>query len=344
MRNSRIQTIMVHGKDQRVGDAYLQVPFFRSLRSRFPKARITLAISEGGSAYAHSMAPVAAGYLDEVIEDAKLCMEKAQAYALTRPLNGRRFDLVIDMQKTWWKTLAVRRVRHSVFISASKHFLFSSRWPRSFKKPERLIDQFMMLLDAVKQQPQVEPPPTVWFTAEQAARAERLLPPGKTYVALVPGAGDRSKCWPLDRFIELAKGQAAKGRTPVFILGPEEAEWLAPLRAAVPESVMPGWNEGGWNEGGALDPAVAQPMQVSALGSRLDVAVSNDCGTAHMLAAGGVKLVSLFGFTNGAKYQPAAPVFRRLEAKSYGTRDVASIPLADVEAAVESLLREELPR
>ena len=63
-----------------------------------------------------------------------------------------------------------------------------------------------------------------------------------------------------------------------------------------------------------------------------------------MLAAGGVKLVSLFGFTNGAKYQPAAPVFRRLEAKSYGTRDVASIPLADVEAAVESLLREELPR
>jgi len=339
MRNSRIQTILVHGKDQRVGDAYLQVPFFRSLRSRFPKARITLVISEGGSAYAHSMAPVAAGYLDEVIEDAKLCMEKAQAYAWERPLNGRRFDLVIDMQKTWWKTLAVRRIRHSVFISASKHFLFSSRWPRSFKKPERLIDQFMMLLDAVKQPPQIEPPPTVWFTAEQAARAERLLPTGKTYVALVPGAGDRSKCWPLDRFVDLAKRQAANGRTPVFILGPEEAEWLAPLRAAVPEAIMPGWSEPA-----ALDPAVAQPMQISALGAQLDVAVSNDCGTAHMLAAGGVKLVSLFGFTNGAKYQPAAPIFRRLEAKSYGTRDVASIPLADVEAAVESLLREGTPR
>ena len=76
-------------------------------------------------------------------------MEKAQAYAWKRPLDGRKFDLVIDMQKTWWKTLAVRRIRHRVFISASKHFLFSSRWPRSFKKPERLIDQFMMLLDRI---------------------------------------------------------------------------------------------------------------------------------------------------------------------------------------------------
>ncbi len=339
MRNSRIETILVHGKDQRVGDAYLQAPFFRSLRSRFPKARITLAISEGGSAYAHSLAPVTAGYLDEVIEDAKLCMEKAQAYAWERPLGGRRFDLVIDMQKTWWKTLAVRRIRHRVFISASKHFLFSSRWPRSFKKPERLIDQFMMLLDAVRQEPVVDLPPTPWFGPEQAALADRLLPPGPIYVALVPGAGDRTKCWPLDRFVALAKEQAALGRAPVFILGPEEVEWVARLRAEVPEALTPGWSDVP-----ALDPAVAKPMQVSALGSRLAVAVSNDCGTAHMLAAGGVKLVSLFGFTNGAKYQPAAPIFRRLEAKSYGTRDVASIPLADVSAAVESLLAESSPR
>lgn len=342
MRNSRIQTILVHGKDQRVGDAFLQAPFFRSLRSRFPKAHITLAISEGGSAYAHSLAPAMAGYLDEVIEDAKLCMEKAQAYAWERPLGGRRFDLVIDMQKTWWKTLAVRRIRHRVFISASKHFLFSSRWPRSFKKPERLIDQFMMLLDAVKQEPVTQLPPTVWFTPQQAALAAELLPPGPTYVAMVPGAGDRSKCWPLERFIDLARVQVASARKPVFILGPEEGEWVTPLRAAVPEALTPGWSDG-TTDTPTLDPAVAQPTQVSALGARLGVAVSNDCGTAHMLAGGGAPLVSLFGFTNGAKYQPAAPIFRRLEAKSYGTRDVASIPLSDVVQAVEDLLTEPRP-
>jgi hypothetical protein len=63
---------------------------------------------------------------------------------------------VIDMQKTWWRTLAVRRVRHRLFVSASRHFLFSDRWPSSFKKPERLIDQFMMLLDTVGQEPVAE--------------------------------------------------------------------------------------------------------------------------------------------------------------------------------------------
>jgi hypothetical protein len=37
------------------------------------------------------------------------------------------------MQKIWWRTLAVRRVRHKLFISASRHFLLSDRWPSSFK-------------------------------------------------------------------------------------------------------------------------------------------------------------------------------------------------------------------
>jgi ADP-heptose:LPS heptosyltransferase len=332
MRAGASSTILVHAKDHNVGDGLLQVPFFRSLRHRFPAARVTLAVSVGRSAYASSLKDVVSPFVDEVIENAGLCLEKRQAYARRRPLDDRRFDLVIDMQKTWWRTLAVRRVRHKIFISASKHFLFSDRWPRSFRKPERLVDQFMMLLDATRQDPVGDAPPLRWFGPREEQRARTLLPDGPVHVGLVPGAGDRGKCWPLERYVALAHEQGSRGRRPVFILGPQEGEWVSLLSEAVPNAAMPGWRDG------ELDPGMRNPMQVAALGGRLAAAVANDCGTAHMLAAGETPLVSLFGYTNGAKYQPATPRFRRLDARAYGSDDVAAIPYADVAAALEGLV------
>lgn len=333
-RLKRIKTILVHAKDHLVGDAILQVPFFHSLRSRFPDAQTTLAVSIGSSAYATFLKPVVAPYLDEVIGNVGLCLRKRQALVGPRPLDGRRFDLVIDMQKTWWRTLAVRRIRNRVFISASRHFLFSDRWPRSFKKPERLIDQFMMLLDATKREPALDLPPPRWYGEDEERRAHELLPPGRTYVGLVPGAGDRGKCWPLDRYVALAREQPKRGRIPVFILGPAEHDWLPSLRAAVPEALIPGWHDG------ELAPELGSPLQIAAIGSRLAVAVANDCGTAHMLAAGDPPLVSLFGYTNGAKYQPATTRSLRIEARSYGSSDIAAIPYEHVSDALERLLTE----
>lgn len=332
MRISRIRTILVHAMDHSIGDGIIQVPFFWSLRRRFPDAHVVLAVSIGGSAYSLLLNRVIAPFIDEVIEDCGICLRKSQALAWRRPLDGRRFDLVLDIQKTWWRTLAVRRVRHRIFVSASKHFLFSDRWPRSFRKPERLIDQFMMLLDALRREPVAEVPPPRWFGPDEAHLAAKLLPPGPHYVGLVPGAGDRGKCWPLELYIALARAQTERGRRPAFILGPQEQDWLAILRNAVPEAVFPGWTDGD------LDRPLLTPLLVAALGARLSAAVANDCGTAHMLAAGQAPLVSLFGYTNGAKYQPATPHCHRLEARSYGSRDVAAIPYADVAAALESLL------
>src|SRR5260221_2985901 len=337
MSAAGVCTVLVHAKDQKVGDGFLQVPFFGSLRSRFPNARITLAVSIGGSAYASTLNEVVSPIIDEVIENAGLCLRKSQVFGWRRPFDGRGFDLVIDMQKNWWRTLAVRRVRHKLFISASRHFLFSDRWPPSFKKPERLIDQFMMLLDAVGQEPVADLPPQRWFGPGEERVATDLLPAGETYVGFVPGAGDRGKCWPLDYYVALAREQARKGRRPVFVLGPGEADWLITLRQAVPEALTPGW------QNGEPAPAIRNPLQVAALGSRLSAAVTNDCGTAHMLAAGKTPLVSLFGYTNGRKYQPATPRFRRLEARDYGSTDVAAIPYEDVAAALESLLGRQSP-
>lgn len=326
-------TILVHSKDQPVGDGFIQARFFHALRCRFPSARITLAVSLGGSAYAGPLKAVMAPFIDEVLCDQALCLDRKQMrWSAPRPLNGRRFDLVIDLEKVWWQSLAVRRVRHRQFISASKHFLFSHRWPRSWKKPARLADQYFMLLDAVGMPVRAEVPMPAFLDPAAMDFAAGLLPAGPIYVGLVPGAGDRAKCWPLDRYVALARSLAASGRVPVFLLGPQEADWVAPLGEAVPEALFPGWCDG------AMRPEFRSPLQTVAIGRRLAAAVTNDCGIAHMLAAADTPLVVLFGFTNPVKYAPMTRRLTALSAGDYGSDRTAAIPLDAVASALEGML------
>jgi len=329
-------TILVHNKDQPVGDSFIQAGFFHALRCRYPAARITFAVSLGGTAYAGPLAQAMAPFLDEVLVEQALTLTRDRLWPWTPPpLAGRRFDLILDMEKKWWRTLILRRVRHRWFVSASKHFLFSDRRPVRYVKPARLADQYTMLLDALAMPVRAELLPPDFVRPTLVAHARSLLPPGPTYVGLVPGAGDRGKCWPLPHFLALGRFLADTGRVPVFLLGPMEAEWLPAVRDAVPTALLPAWSADG-----TLRPEFRDPLQVVALGPALAAAVSNDCGTAHMLAAAATPLVTLFGYTNPVKYAPLTPRLITLSARDWGSDRVAAIPEDAVRRALETLLGE----
>ena len=327
-------TVLIHAKDHKVGDGYLQATFFQAARARFPDARITFVVSLGATAYSTSLASVVAPYIDEIVEDAHLCDHWRQMLAWRAPLAGRHFDLVIDLQKNWWRTLAVRRVRRRVFISASNHYVFSDRRPPPPIKPTRLIDQLIKLLDAVCGTPRAAVIPLTWCGPAERAAAARALPGGTPAIGLAPGAGEAFKRWPLERYIAVARDQAAKGRRAVFILGPQEAGWIDPISTAVPESVLPGWTGPDGRSSGL------GPLEVTALAERLTAVVTNDCGAAHMLAAGQVPMIALFGATNPDKYLPATPTIRVIRANATGAQAIGTITTATVVNALEELLDE----
>lgn len=323
-------TILVHGKDQPIGDAFIQAGFFQALRCLYPKAHITFAVSLGGSAYADTLKSVMAPYLDEVLTHQALSLDRNRLSPLSpRPLPDRRFDLVIDFEKVWWQTLIVRRVRHRCFVSASKHFLFSQCWPRTWRKPEHLSEQYLMLLDALGGAPKAALAPPEFRCPARAGQAAEFLPDGPTYIGLVPGAGDRGKCWPLEHYFALAEALMADGLTPVFLLGPAEAEWVPQVRARFSAPLLPAWILPA-DQTCAFHPAFSSPLMTVALGQRLTAAVTNDCGTAHMLAAAKTPLLTLFGYTNPKKYKPLSPVSDVISARQYGTTNLAAIPVADV--------------
>jgi ADP-heptose:LPS heptosyltransferase len=159
------------------------------------------------------------------------------------------------------------------------------------------------------------------------------LPEGSIYVGLAPGAGGQHKRWPLERFIALAKEQTTQGRAPVFVLGPAEADLAPRLRAEVPQALVPA-SDPASGRAGSHDPAFT-----IAIGQRLAVAVANDAGVGHLLAAADVPLVSLFGPTRPEKFAPAAKNLTLIRAQDYGGQEMSAIPVAAVAGAVERCFR-----
>jgi len=316
--------------DNALGENVLKLPLLLTLDAVFPTARIAWVPGTSGAFYLRDqLAPLVDRRVDEFITDLAIPTDPRTALFAKHPILDRHFDLIIDTQRYFGRTLFLRRIPHRRFISGTwRYVLSNARPPHPLPpRPPRLVDKLLGLAAAAAGHPAAVPNP-IPLPLAWRARAAELLPAGPSYVGLSPGAGNQGtgKCWPLDSFIAVARSQVQRGRAPVFLLGPEEHEWHGKLRHAVPQALFPEETNRG---------PIAGPCLVAALGERLSAAVANCSGTGHLLAAGGAPMVSLYGPTRAEKYAPFARSLICLKAQDYGSDRIDAIPLDAVLAAVE---------
>jgi ADP-heptose:LPS heptosyltransferase len=320
--------------DNALGENVLKLPLLLALEAAFPAARITWVPGTRGSFYLRDvLAPLVGGRIAEFVSDLDIPKDPRRSLPLAwcrgHPILSRHFDLIVDTQRYLGRTLFLRQIPHRRFISGTWRYVWSDAAPPQPlpRRPPRLVDKLLGLAAAAAGR-EIAVANPIPLPASLRRRAAELLPAGPDYVGLAPGAGnkDRGKCWPLDAFVALAGMQAARGRIPVFLLGPQEREWVAPLHEAMPQALFP--------EQQAGEPP-AGPCLTVALGERLAAAVANCSGVGHLLAAGGAPMVSLYGPTRPEKYAPFARALICLKAQDYGGARIDAIPLDAVAAAVE---------
>ncbi len=327
------KTILVYVGGDLVGDGLIKLPFVRALRNAYPDAHITWMAGINKTAFAGVLAPLVSGLIDETIEEAGF--ERWADKIFQRPLGGRKFDLIIDIQRGVPRTLLIRRIRHGCFISGAADFWLSDRRPpRPYSRPASLIKQMMNLLELASGN---APDPGILPTIDEATQtaAKKLLPKGPVYIGLSPGAGSRNKCWPLENFIALAQRITDAGYKAVFMLGPDELEWRETLERGAPDSLFPPMNEE------HLLPAIKfSPMKTISAAGYLSVAVANDSGSGHMFAAGDAPLVTLFGPTSAEKFAPLATKSVVVTSQQFGSDEMDAIPVEAVMDAIERLIVE----
>jgi lipopolysaccharide heptosyltransferase III len=129
------------------------------------------------------------------------------------------------------------------------------------------------------------------------------------FAVIHPFSGSRSKCWPLERYRQLAEQLAA--RLPVH--------WCAG-----PEDELPG----------ARRIADLYELACWLAGARLYI--GNDAGPTHLAAAAGAPVVALFGASDPAVWAPRGPQVATLAAPS-----LERITVAQVETLVSYTLAQQ---
>lgn len=326
MIQDSIKTIGVLSGREVIGDALIKLPFLRAMRQAWPNAQIHWVTTKDVTAYSGPMRDTVRPFLNKIHETPNWLNHRHDPAA-------PEFDLLIDTRGRWKLALEAKwKLKHTIFIAPAFRFLLSDIRPSTFsKRPERLANRLLQLVElASGTKPDVSD--RLPITAEMLKKAREILPEGPTYIGLAPGAGNEIKKWPLEQFIAVAKAQLAKNHIPVFILGPQELEMHEIIKKQVPNAIFPLQAAEIWGQTG---PKVDHTLAIAAC---LTLAVTNDSGTSHMLAAVNCPLISLFGPTSASKLAPNITHSVVIRSQTFGSDQISAIKLESVLNGLENVI------
>ena len=328
----KYKSILVYSGGEAIGDALYKLNFIKNLRYNFPNSKITWLAGQGKTEYSHNLKPLVNNLIDEVIDNLKIGVNPFIEFIKTSPIK-KEYDVIIDTQTVVLPTLCLKKIKHKIFLSASAKWIFSDLKPNNLStKNISLNDRLNIFIKLINNNEVQYCKEDIKIEDKYIKLSNTLLPKGKTYIGISPGAGDKAKIWPLNKFVKLAQGQVNKNRIPVFFLGPDEKNLLEIIKKDVPQAIFPEWTDT------AIKSGLKGPILVIALAKKVNVAIANDSGTGHMFAVAGTKLISLFSKHNAIKYAPNTKELIILDSKKWGGVDPNLIPLQEVEKSINKLL------
>lgn len=227
-----------------------------------------------------------------------------------------KFDLIIDLQSKFRNTLILHRIPHVEFYSTTFKSFFCSK-QMHFKTKNHLNNLSNLLEEKIKD---------IKYEKNNIhknlhSEAKKLLPKGN-YVgfSLTQGNNYRKKSWSIYKFISLANKITIKNKIPVFFIEKNQEQIIEKIKSQVPTALFP-----------ELNTDLSCPALVTALSSRLDLAISIDNGVMHMMGLANIPMIVLFGPTSSEKFAPKNDYTKILDSKKlHGTKDIDSISVEEV--------------
>ncbi len=286
-----------------LGDTFLLIPLFRSLRQRF--------VSTGGS----HITVVTRTNLGQML----MLLGFADAYAsaddrahtmwFASPdgLNPNSLpewancDLLISFVSNGSDAWA-RNAKIAMQPPASGYWQIET--PLLFVEPRPPADFVGHVTDWHRRQLEVldlYPPPVA---------LPRVNPDGA--IVIHPGSGSDAKCWPREKFLALARSLKRNGIIPTLILGEAEEERWGKLVIKDLQDEFPWYLHMGLYE------------LTERLG-RARLYIGNDSGVSHAAGAMGVPTIALFGPSNDRQWMPVGPGVKVLRAEHPHEKELAML-------------------
>ena len=299
-----IKKILVYSNGELIGDAIYKLNFLFNLKKNFPKSKIIWLVANK-TAYETVLKKISEPYIDQIISIGYGKKFWSDLIFMPKVISNLDVDIIIDTQKSFFRSILVKKIRHKIMLTDSLNGLLSNIKKTSsnqkFTLNEQLIDYISRLKKNLNSKPiyknfELNPKRNIELIVE------KLFSKQKKYIGYSVSAGDKAKVWPIKNFIYLANHFSNKGFIPVFFIGPGEEEIFKHLRKQVPNALFPESEiRDKYNELNGFGVEV-----VSSIANRMDICLANDSGTGHMIALSNTHLISLFLKHNPKKYMPLA--------------------------------------
>jgi heptosyltransferase-2 len=268
-----------------LGDTVMAVPALLAIRAAWPEARVLAAGPWASLLAEQDLADVLVDYPRRWhgrLRAADTVSAFAPELAILLP---NSFEAALAA----WYWGARRRVG---FASGGRSTLLTDAVAMPAERCHQ-IDEYLLLTErsgaaATTRQPLLRPPaPGSQLRAEAQELLRNAGVPargGSRRVAMHLGAAyGAAKLWPLERVTEFCRLLAAEGATAVLLGAPGDAAAAASLTTSAPVPSLVGRD---------------RPALLPALLAEIDVLVAGDTGVAHLAAALGTPVVTLFGPTD----------------------------------------------
>ncbi len=249
-----------------MGDLVLCEPSIRALANAHPEAQVRLvARRRWHDLYRHHP------QVDEVLDlsSARAAAPPDLSVDLHNRLDTRRLAARAPQRTHWRKRRGFDLLRG----------LLGQPLHRSYRGGPHQLERLARALDLPPSRPELHLS-QAW--REQVAGLE-------VGVLLVPGAGWAVKAWPAERFAALARALSGRGHPVSVVGGPGEESVVTTVATSGRAQAMP------------ADLGVGP---LGALLERAAVVVANDSGPAHLAAALGTPVVTIFGPTAPGRWGP----------------------------------------
>ena len=279
-----------------LGDTVMAVPAVRAVRSAHPSARVLLA------------GPWATLLAGQGLADVLVTYPRSWSGRLRGADEVRRFGpaLALLLPNTLEAALAAwywgagRRVG---FAAGARGLFLTEEVAAPVAPRPHQVDEYLLLAEragapALTREPRLAPP------AESSERRQHVRDLLAAAGAARPASGRRvgvhlgaaygpAKVWPAARIVEFCRVVAADGDIPVLLGTAVEREVADDIQRGAPAARLVGRD---------------RPELLTAVLAEMDVLVSGDTGVAHLAAALGTPVVTLFGPTDPLRSSPRGRV------------------------------------
>jgi ADP-heptose:LPS heptosyltransferase len=266
-----------------IAEFVLSLAAMKRIRQAHPRARITLLTRPQFEALAKT-----SPYFNEVQAEEPPVSPGAWL-ALRGWVKRHRFDRVYDLESSGWSNALVHLLRPfpPIWSGAARGAKLRHRNPRrdDMHALERHAEQLQVagIWPDAPTQPGDAPAPDLSWILRRAPEVRPVAGAAapKPFVLMVPGGVENKpeRRWPLEKYAELGRWLRERGYDIVVIGGPQESA----LARSIQKSV-----------GNARDLTGRTDFaQIAVLGARAALAVGNNTGPMHLIAAAGAPTIAV---------------------------------------------------